>query len=645
MIDLKKLSHGFLRKSLFSNVTLRLMVNERYGIVGANGCGKSTLLKIISGEIEPDDGEVEIETLAKVFRIGQDFYLNDDEKIIDTAMMGNAPVFQAVKRQEQLLAMVNSDPKIQADISAEMAELEEIISRNDGYRLKARSLTILEGLGILSSQAENTLKTLSGGYQWRVYLAQALIKNPDVLMLDEPTNHLDIVSIRWLELFLQSYLGTVLIVSHDRRFLEQVCTKILDVDFDTITEYTGNYSAFDKARRLFLLQKEKEILAQQKEVARKQEFVDRFRAKATKARQAQSRLKQIEKIVIEEPLRSSRVHPHLRFDLAEPGSKEVLEVKNLRKAFGEKIIINNFSLSAKRGDKIAIIGPNGSGKSTLIKALAQEFPECDKFIKWGHGVSLGYFAQDCGKKIKVSSNSVLEWLWQFCADKAQSYVQGLLGRVLFTGEDAKKATKELSGGELSRLYLAYLMLQKPNVLLLDEPTNHLDLESIESLSNALINYSGTLITVSHDRAFIDQIFQRIIELTPQGVQDFLGTYSEFVEHRERDFLDAKQESAALKNNSKQEISISKLSYEEQKARKAQTQKLKKQLEKIMLQVEETEERVKNIEEQFLEPNFFAENSRERVGQLDNEKNNLLDKLQELIQDWENIEKDLQSISE
>ena len=638
MIELKKLSHGFLRKSLFSNVSLRLLTNERYGIVGANGCGKSTLLKIISGEIEPDDGEVEIEALARVFRIGQDFYLSDDEKIINTAMMGNAPVYQALTLQEELLSSADPDP-------AKLAELEEIMRSHDGYRLKPRSQTILEGLGIPSAQHECTLKTLSGGYQWRVYLAQALIKNPDILMLDEPTNHLDIVSIRWLELFLQSYKGMVLIVSHDRRFLEQVCTKILDVDFDTITEYTGNYSAFDKARRLFLLQKEKEILAQQKEVARKQEFVDRFRAKASKARQAQSRLKQLEKIVIEEPLRSSRVHPHLRFDMPETGSKEVLEVKSLIKAFGSKIIINNFSLSAKRGDKIAIIGPNGSGKSTLIKALAHEFPECEKYIKWGHGVSLGYFAQDCGKKIKASDISVLEWLWQFCADKPQSYVQGLLGRVLFTGEDAKKATSELSGGELSRLYLAYLMMQKPNVLLLDEPTNHLDLESIESLTSALNSFTGTVLAVSHDRAFIDQIFQRVIELTPEGVQDFLGTYSEFVEHRDRDFLDAKQESAALKNNFKQDINISKLSYEDQKARKALGQKLKKQLDKIMLAVEETEEHIKHIEEQFLDPHFYVETPRERVAQMDVEKNSLLDKLQNLIQDWERIEKDLQGISD
>jgi len=634
MIELKKLSHGFLRKSLFSDVSLRLLNSERYGVVGANGSGKSTLLKIIAGEIEPDNGEVEIQALARFFRIGQDFYLDYNTSIIDTAMMGDTKVYEAIKRQEQILASANKEN------SEELAYLEEIISTNDGYRLKARSQNILEGLGIPSDQHDNLLKTLSGGYQWRVYLAQALIKNPDILMLDEPTNHLDIVSIGWLELFLQRYRGMILVVSHDRRFLDQVCTKILDVDFDTITEYTGNYTSFDNARSLFLLQKEKEILAQQKEVARKQEFVDRFRAKATKARQAQSRLKQIEKIIIEEPLKSSRVHPHIRFDLEDPGSKEVLEVKELTKSYDHKIIINNFNLSVKRGDKIAIIGPNGSGKSTLIKALAQEFPECNKFVKWGHGVTLGYFAQDCGKKIKASSTTVLEWLWQFCADKPQSYVQGLLGRALFTGEDAKKATKDLSGGELSRLYLAFLMLKKPNVLLLDEPTNHLDLESITSLSTALNSFKGTLITVSHDRAFIDQIFARIIELSPTGVQDFLGSYSEFVQHKERDYLDIKQESAAHKKLATKDSSENKLSYEEQKQRKAHILKLKKQRDKIMLEVEESEEKIKYIEDLFFDPNFYFETPREKVSELDNQKNSLQEKLRILIQDWEELEKEL-----
>ncbi len=641
MIDLKKLSHGFLRKSLFSNVSLRLMPGERYGVVGANGSGKSTLLKIITGELEADDGSVEIQALMRVFRIGQDFYLNDEQTIIDTAMMGDTQVYEAIKEQEKILSAPDKDP----DSTSKLAQLEEIISTNDGYRLRARSQSILEGLGITSEQHTNTLKTLSGGYQWRVYLAQALIKNPDVLLLDEPTNHLDIVSIRWLELFLQRYQGTILVVSHDRRFLDQVCTKILDVDFDTITEYTGNYTSFDKARSLFLLQKEKEILAQQKEVARKQEFVDRFRAKATKARQAQSRLKQIEKIVIEEPLKSSRVHPRLRFDIEEPGSKEVLEVKNLNKSYNTKPIITNFNLSVKRGDKIAIIGPNGSGKSTLIKAFTHEFNECNKYISWGHGINFGYFAQDCGKKIKAQDTTVLEWLWQFCADKPQSFVQGLLGRVLFTGEDAKKATKDLSGGELSRLYLAYLMLIKPNALLLDEPTNHLDIESITSLSEALKNYAGTIIAVSHDRAFIDQIFSRIIELSSHGVENFLGSYSEFVAHKERDYLDLKQESAAHKKLITKEISSNKFSYEEQKQRKAQALKLKKQRDKIIFDIEETEKHINSIEQLFLEPNFYTETSRERVSELDKQKNIYQEKLKVLIHSWEALEKELDGYEE
>jgi ATPase subunit of ABC transporter with duplicated ATPase domains len=475
-------------------------------------------------------------------------------------------------------------------------------------------------------------------------LAQVLIKNPDILMLDEPTNHLDILSIRWLELFLQSYKKLVIVVSHDKRFLENICTKILDIDFATITEYSGNYSDFEKSRRLFLLQKEKEILAQQKEIAKKQDFIDRFKAKASKARQAQSRIKQIEKIVIEEPLRSTRVHPSLRFDIEEPGSKEVLEVKNLSKAYNNNYIIKNFTMSVKRGDKIAIIGPNGSGKSTLIKALNQEFPECNKFIKWGHGVEIGYFAQDCGKNIKASDLSVLEWLWQFCADKAQSFVQGLLGRVLFSGEDSKKATKSLSGGELSRLYLAYLMLKKPSVMLLDEPTNHLDLESISSLANALMEYKGTLIAVSHDRDFIDSIFSRIIELSATGshIEDFLGSYSEFIAYKNRDYLDAHKESKLKKNHTEQ--SHAKFNYEEQKARKSQAQKLKKQLDKIILEVEELEKEIKNLDNLFSDPNFFIENSREHVRELDNKKNNLEEKLSLLITQWENIEQELLTIN-
>lgn len=636
MIELRNLSHGFLRKILFTDVNLRLWPHERYGVVGANGSGKSTLLRMISKEFEPDDGEINIEALARVYRIGQDFSLDDETSIIDTAMMGQQEVFVAMKKLEALIKNENKE----ASLASELAELEEIVQRGEGYRLRPQAQTILAGLGVPVSDHDKPLKILSGGYKWRVFLAQALVKKPDVLMLDEPTNHLDIVSIRWLELFLSNYEGLVIMVSHDKRFLNNVCTKILDVDFGTITEYSGSYSAFDKARRLFLLQKEKEILAQEKEVAKKQAFIERFRAKATKARQAQSRIKQLERMELIAPIKSTRIHPHFRFELEEPGSKEVLEVRELNKAYGEKEILKNFSFQIRRGEKVAIIGPNGSGKSTLIKALAGEFSECNRSIKWGFGVKFGYFAQDCGSQIKASKLSALEWLWQFCADKPQSYVQGLLGRMLFTGEDAKKSTKDLSGGELARLNFAYLMLQKPNALLLDEPTNHLDLEAIESMASSLNDFTGTLIAVSHDRDFIDSIFQRIIEIRSDGVQDFLGTYSEFVAHKERDFLDARQEIAFGKKSDDKGSSVSKLSYEEQKQRKASAQKLKKRLDKVMLLVEEHEQSIENIDQQFLDPAFYTENSRERVAYVEAEKRGLQEKLSQLLSEWEETEKEL-----
>lgn len=638
MIELKKLSHAFLRKNLFEDVSLRLLDNERYGVVGANGSGKSTLLKMIAGEMDADSGEIDISAGSSLFRIGQDHNLNEMNIIIDTAMMGQKDLYNAIERQQQLLrgnAQESSD---------EIAQLEEYISTHEGYRLRPRAQEILEGLGIPTALHDNPLKILSGGYKWRVFLAQALIRKPDILMLDEPTNHLDIVSIHWLEQFLANYSGSVILVSHDRHFMDKVCTRILDIDFSTITEYSGNYSAFDKARRLFLLQKEKEILAQQKEVAKKEAFIERFRAKASKARQAQSRIKQLEKIVIEEPLRTSRIHPHFRFDLNDKGSKEVLEVKGLNKSYGEKAIIKDFSFSVQRGNKIAIIGPNGSGKSTLIKAISEHFPECNKAIKWGHGTSYGYFAQDSGTSIKQFKDTVLEWLWQHCADKPQSFVQGMLGRVLFSGEDAKKLTKDLSGGELSRLYLAYLMMLKPNVLLLDEPTNHLDLESIESLTSALSDYEGTLIMVSHDRMFIDALAQRIIELQPEGVKDFLGSYSEFSAFKERDYLDAKNEIAANKIG-KTELSTTRLSYEEQKRRKADAQKLKKHLDKIMLSVEEMEQKVHELDQLFLEADFFVKNSHEKVLAIETEKKELQDKISALLSDWEGSEMELQKLDE
>jgi ATPase subunit of ABC transporter with duplicated ATPase domains len=638
MIELRGLSHGFLKKSLFQDVNIRINANERYGIVGANGSGKSTLLKIIAGEVEADSGEIDFAREKSLFRIGQDHTLNDDIAIVETAMMGQADVFRAIKQKDELLKKSTT-----LALSNEIIELEEFIQNNEGYRLRSRSESILEGLGIPTSQQEKPLKTLSGGYKWRVFLASALVKNPDILMLDEPTNHLDIVSIHWLELFLSNYNGLIILVSHDKKFMDHVCTQILDIDFNTITAYTGNYSSFERARDLFLLQKEKEIISQEKEIAKKQAFIERFRYKASKARQAQSRVKQLERLEIVEPIKSSRLYPKFMFEIIDPGSKEVLAVKNLNKSYGEKDIIKNFSFNVRRGEKIAIIGPNGSGKSTLIKALAQQFHECEKSIKWGHNTALGYFAQNLASKFLNKDKNILDWFWQFCADKPQSFVQGMLGRVLFFKDDAKKNIKDLSGGELSRLYLAYLMLIKPNVLLLDEPTNHLDLESIESLTLALRDYKGTIILVSHDRIFIDRIADRIIELSSDGINDFLGSYSGFVALKDRDYLDGKKELS--KERSKNEKTLKKTSFEQQKKRRSQSQKLKKNLDCILLSIEEVEAKINKIENQFLDENLFKENNFEKIVLMQREKDLLKQRLASLIEEWEKIEIMLSCLSE
>lgn len=640
MIEIRELSHSFLEKRLFHNVSLRLFPHQRYCVVGANGSGKSTLLKIMVGELSADQGEIDIQNALSIFRIGQDHNLNDDEAIIQTAMMGQEQVYRALVRKDEILAQGDDGAKLAHEIS----QLEEIIRLKEGYRLRARAQRILEGLGIDTAAHDQELKTLSGGYKWRVFLAQALIKNPDVLMLDEPTNHLDIVSIRWLEQFLCGYKGMVILVSHDKRFMDHVCTQILDIDFDTITLYAGNYSDFEDRRRLFLLQKEKEIQAQEKEMAKKQAFIDRFRYKASKARQAQSRIKQLEKIEIIEPVKSSRIHPKFLFELSEPGSKEILSVRDLSKSYGEKTILSHLSFDVKRGDKIAIIGPNGSGKSTLIKALAQEFPECRKAIRWGYGASLGYFAQDCGKKIHAFDKSALEWLWQFCADKPQSFIQGMLGRVLFTGDDAKKKTKSLSGGELARLNLSYLMIKRPNVLLMDEPTNHLDLESIESLTKALAEYKGTLLVVSHDRNFINDIAGRIIEISPQGIDNYLGSYGEFVESKSRDYLDAVSESKQKKGDD-QLRPESKNSYEEQKQRRSSIQKLKKRLDQTMLAVEEVEQQIAAIDELFSDNGFFQENHHTRIAELDQERASLKREQDRLLEVWEESEAKLKELED
>ena len=620
------------QRILFEDVSFNLNSGERYGLVGANGAGKSTFLKVLLGQDQASGGEVRIPRELSIGWLNQDQFMHDDWLIIDTVMQGDKAVYEAMKEKEAHL----NDPNFDAH---HLAELEDLILRREGYTLSSRSAEVLEGLGIPANVHDKPLSVLSGGFKLRVLLAQLLISSPDVLLLDEPTNHLDIVTIRWLEKFLINFEGCALVISHDRRFLDQVCTQMLDVDYETITPYAGNYTAFEKSKQLIKEQKEAELAGIKEQIAHKQSFVDRFGAKASKARQAQSRLKQIEKIEIPEIKPSSRRHPYFQFVSIRPSGKEVLKVEHLGKSYGAKKVLDNVSVEVRRGDRIGIIGPNGIGKSTFLKVLISEVaPDTGKFT-WGHEAKIGYFAQNHDVLLKKERGTPEEWLWQFCRAEGTQYVWGMLGRVLFSGSDAKKDIQRLSGGELARLDLARLMVEKPNVLFLDEPTNHLDVEAIEALVKALKTYDGTLIFVSHDRWFVSELATRILELTPGGVQDFKGTFNEYLSSCGDDHLDAQ----ALIKKKKAEARLAdkdqdaKTQFEDSKQRRAEKRKIETEIERITQSMTQIESRQKEIESKFCEPGFFEKASTAYLKSLAEEQDVLKKNLQEQTKTWENLE--------
>lgn len=533
MITLNNLTKSHGARTLFRDASVQFNPGRRYGIVGANGSGKSTILRILSGEEEASGGSVSIPKRARVGVLEQDHFRYEAERIIDVVMMGNKVLWDAMVEKEKVLA--NAADYFDAD---RYAELEDVVLAYDGYSLEAVAGEILEGLNIATAVHEQPLSTLSGGFKLRVLLAKTLASNPDVLLLDEPTNHLDILSIRWLEKFLLNYAGCALVVSHDRRFLDGVCTHIVDVDYERVILYTGNYEAFEKAKVLDREQKEVLISKQEQQVADHQAFIDRFKAKASKARQAQSKVKQLEKIVIEELPQSSRMYPTFKFRSRRPPGKEVIHIEGVSKAYDEKKVLENVSLRMARGDRLAVIGPNGIGKSTLLKIIMGELKADAGKVEWGHETHPGYFSQDHHELEQSDGQSILDWLWAQCSDQGPGFVRGKLAEVLFTRDDVFKKVENLSGGEAARLVFARLNIMEPNVLVLDEPTNHLDLEGIEALSEGLNAYDGTIIFVSHDRWFVSSLATRILEITPYGVEDFSGSYADYLEKCGDDHLDA-----------------------------------------------------------------------------------------------------------
>jgi len=532
MLDVRGMAMTVGQRCLFKDVDLIFLPKHRYGIVGANGTGKSTFLRGLAGEESTCAGSVEKAKNTSIGILKQDHFRYENDRVVDVVIQGKAELWNALIEKQQLLEKIEWTE----EDGYRLADLEEIIAHEDGYNAEAVAKNMLAGLGVLQKYHEGPLSALSGGYKLRVLLAQVTFQKPDVMLLDEPTNHLDILSIAWLENFLiTEFTGTLAFISHDRDFLNRISTDILDVDYETITKYVGNYDRYIAGKELALEQKQSELAGKEKQIEHLQSFVDRFGAKASKARQAASRQKMIDRIEVPEIKSSSVVKPYFKFIPEKKSAKKVLEAQNLSKQFGEALVLNKISFTLNRGEKCAIIGPNGIGKSTLLNVLLEKIPATDGNYEWSDTVSIGYFAQDYHQQLPTDQ-TVWQWMENTVSAPAQD-IRAALGQSLFRGTDVNKKISVLSGGESARLVLASIVLKKHNVLILDEPTNHLDLESIDALSEALVAFEGSILFVSHNRYFIDQIATRVIALTPHhGVKHYAGNYNDYLEQYGLDYL-------------------------------------------------------------------------------------------------------------
>jgi len=532
MLYLNNIAINYGSRVLFKDANLKLIPDARYGVVGANGAGKSTLLKAIAKREELSSGSVDIPNSKKLGFLEQDHFRFDTMLILEVVISGNKELWEAMQTKELLLAKTD----LTMEEGLQLAELEATIAKEDGYSAESLAQSLLQGLGIEEENHLEPLSSLSGGYKLRVLLAQLLFQQPDIMLLDEPTNHLDIVAITWLESYLcKSFTGTLLVVSHDQKFLNNVSTHILDIDYQTITAYTGNYAKFLLQKEATMEQQLRKQAHAEKQVAHLQSFVDKFGAKASKAKQAKSRLKMIDRIETVEVGTSTRIAPKFNFSCIRKSGKQVLKADNISKAFLDKQVLNNVGFTVARGDKVAILGPNGIGKSTLLKILLEQLaPDSGEFT-WGFEARLSYFAQE--STTKTDKDSVIDWLTKNSRADDKS-IRNTLGNLLFTKDEVHKNLGKLSGGELARLEFAKITLEQGNVLVLDEPTNHLDMESIEALAQALSDYDGTVIFVSHDRNFVEIVAKRLILVTRKGVSEYNLKTANLLESIYAEYLDS-----------------------------------------------------------------------------------------------------------
>lgn len=528
MISTNGVTLRYGKRALFEDVNIKFTPGNCYGLIGANGAGKSTFLKILSGEIEPNQGEVFMTPNERMAVLKQNHYEYDEYQVLETVIMGHARLYSIMKEKDALYA--------KADFSEEdgmrAGELEGEFAELNGWDAEPDAAALLIGLGIPRELHDKKMQELSGNEKVRVLLAQALFGRPHNLLLDEPTNHLDLESIQWLENFLMDYEGTVIVVSHDRHFLNKVCTHIADIDFGKIQMYVGNYDFWYESSQLALQLQRDANKKKEEKIKELQAFIQRFSANASKSKQATSRKKQLDKITLDDLRPSNRKYPFLHFKGEREAGKQLLTVDALTKSLEGEKVLDNVSFVVNKGDKIAFVGPNGLPKTTFFQVVMGELEADSGEYSWGVTTTQAYFPKDNSKYFDGVDLNLVEWLRQYSNDQDETFLRGFLGRMLFSGEEALKKASVLSGGEKVRCMLAKMMLNGANVLLFDEPTNHLDLESITALNNGLIDFDGTILFTSHDHQFIQTIANRIIEITPNGVIDRVMTYDEYLESEE-----------------------------------------------------------------------------------------------------------------
>ncbi len=522
MISVSNVTKRYGSNILFENVNVNFTPGNRYGLTGPNGSGKSTFMRILTGDDEATNAGV-IARPRKVGILRQDQFAFDHMRIIDTVIYGNKLLWDTIQERDKLS---EKSEHTDAEIK-KLTDLETIIADENGYMAEYEAGEILRGIGIPEDQHEELMTTLQTDYKFRVLLAQALFGEPDALLLDEPTNHLDLDTIHWLEEFLTEYKGTLVVISHDRHFLNSVCTDIADIDYNTIIVYPGNYDDMVAHKVQARQQIEAGNKDREKKISQLKDFIARFGA-GQRASQVQSRRKEIQRLALTELKRSNIARPFIRFEQEKPAGKETVQIRGLSKAFGDKVIFKDFDLEIMRGERVAIIGANGAGKTTLLRCIIGDLAADAGTIQWGFGAEWNYYPQDHSHEI-TPGMTALDWLMKFETGEGQQHVRGLLGRMLFSGEDALKPTEGLSGGECARLLLARMMLLKKPIVALDEPTNHLDLESVSALAEGLTAFPGNVFIVSHDRDLVSQVATRILAYTENGLVDFRGPYDEFLQ--------------------------------------------------------------------------------------------------------------------